>query len=179
MFNPSFREKFIRVMLSRALNTHVSDDYWELWKMEIRSSEDTFNHLMHMHPEGLMHLLRTPARLWRPSCVMLRDIHVTKDGVVHVDGNVNWVSEDLKTIPIKFGTVKGTFTLHHNHLQSLTNCPTHVEGNFSCSINNLTSLEGAPKIVRGFFDCRQQESHTFSEEDVREVCQVNGFVFVD
>lgn len=43
--------------------------------------------------------------------------------------------------------------------------------------NQLTSLEGAPKEVEGLFIC-SNNSVEFTEEQVREVCNVKGNVYV-
>jgi len=52
----------------------------------------------------------------------------------------------------------------------------YINGNFYCYSNQLTSLQGAPKSIRGDFYCKSN-SIKFTEEQVRSVCKVRGYVF--
>ena len=53
-----------------------------------------------------------------------------------------------------------------------------VRGDFDCSYcDNLTSLDGAPQKVGRYFDCSDCGKQ-FTEEEVREVCDVGDKVFV-
>jgi len=52
-----------------------------------------------------------------------------------------------------------------------------VTGEFDCSYNNLTTLEGSPSTVGGYFDCSNNKVK-FTEEQVREVCDVEGNIYV-
>ena len=74
-------------------------------------------------------------------------------------------------------TVNGWFNCSLNNLTSLENCPKIVIGNFYCSYNNLTSLEGAPQKVDRHFICHSNDVK-FTEEQVRDVCDVKGTVYV-
>jgi hypothetical protein len=48
-----------------------------------------------------------------------------------------------------------------------------------CYENNLTSLEGCPSTVGGNFVCGDQKSGVrFTEEQVRDVCDVKGKIYV-
>ena len=55
-------------------------------------------------------------------------------------------------------------------------CPEEVNGNFDCSHNELTSLRGCPVYVSGAFFCHDN-SEQFSEEEVRQVCDVKGRIY--
>lgn len=62
-------------------------------------------------------------------------------------------------------------------LTSLEGAPEKVSGDFSCAdCRSLTSLEGAPKEVDGSFSCFGCKQD-FTEEDVRKVCDVEGFIY--
>ena len=80
---------------------------------------------------------------------------IREDGLVDVDGDIDFFEKSFTKFPIKFGKVSGNFKCWKSYnLTSLEGAPTEVGGNFSCfSCTNLTSLEGAPKSVGGFFYC--------------------------
>jgi len=73
--------------------------------------------------------------------------------------------------------VTGGYYCFSNNLTSLKGCPTKINGYFNCSYNELTSLEGAPKIVKGNFYI-DNNAKQFTEEEVREVIDVKGEVYV-
>jgi hypothetical protein len=63
-------------------------------------------------------------------------------------------------------------------LTSLPNdIPKYISGDFSCSNNKLTSLQYAPKYVGGDFWCHNN-TKKFTEEEVRAVCDVKGYIYV-
>ena len=74
-------------------------------------------------------------------------------------------------------TVSGYFDCSLNKLKSLTGAPKTVGGDFACTQNQLTSLTGAPKTVGGDFFCFYNTVQ-FTEQQVREVCDVKGRVIV-
>jgi len=88
------------------------------------------------------------------------------------DLNLTVLPEMLKDI-----TVDGDFYCGNNNLTSLENCPKTVSGVFGCSSNFLKSLEGAPKFVGEDFMCRFN-SVKFTEQQVRAVCDVKGYIFL-
>lgn len=59
----------------------------------------------------------------------------------------------LKSIPIQFGVVTGSFECQENELISLKGCPRKVGKFFNCGENKLTSLEYGPEIVEGEYHC--------------------------
>ena len=73
--------------------------------------------------------------------------------------------------------VDGNFHCNNNHLTSLKGAPKKVGGNFDCSNNQLISLEGAPKEVGNYFICNRNLA-TFTEKDVRKVCNVEGTIVI-
>ena len=82
----------------------------------------------------------------------------------------------LKGAPEKVG---GNFDCYRCvSLISLEGAPKEVGGNFNCNnCASLTSLEGAPKEVGGGFyciDCKLK----FTEEDVKNISNVNGNIIV-
>ena len=80
----------------------------------------------------------------------------------------------LKGCPEKVG---GNFYCPETNLTSLKGAPKEVTGDFYCSYNKLTSLEGAPEKVGGDFACyHQKNDHTFTREEVEDVCKVKGSI---
>ena len=98
-------------------------------------------------------------RFGRPITVENIDANNYKDYIgkfVNVTCNV-WLNDlGLEKLPIKFGK---------------------VGGDFDCSNNNLTSLEGAPYRVGCEFYCTDNKKK-FTENDVKKVCKVYGYIFV-
>jgi hypothetical protein len=74
-------------------------------------------------------------------------------GLIDVNGNVDFSDKRYKTIPVKFGFVSGGFWCNNNQLTSLKGAPKNVGGSFYCNHNRLISLEGAPKSINGDFYC--------------------------
>lgn len=72
--------------------------------------------------------------------------------------------------------IGGDFFCNDNKLTSLEGAPKQIDGDFNCRDNNLTSLEGAPKQVDNFF-CQNNDKQ-FTEDEVRAVCDVKGFIYV-
>jgi hypothetical protein len=98
--------------------------------------------------------------------------YTIKDGLVHVDGDVDLSRRGLTKLPLKFGEVTGYFLCSYNQLTSLEGAPTRVGGYFDCYGNQLTSLEGAPTRVGGYFDCSNNKLTNL--EGAPEVVE-NGF----
>jgi len=94
-----------------------------------------------------------------------------------VGGGFSCAYNNLTSLQGAPQTVGGNFSCTYNNLTSLQGAPRSVNGNFSCAYNNLTSLQGAPRRVNGDFDCRYLGKR-FTEEEVREVCDVKGNVYV-
>ncbi len=94
-------------------------------------------------------------------------------------GNLSLSGLNLTKLPdiLKDISVGGSFYCYSNKLTSLENCPKTVGGNFNCSINELTSLKGAPTNVGRDFHCNDNPVK-FTEEQVRDVCDVKGKVYV-
>jgi hypothetical protein len=73
-------------------------------------------------------------------------------GVVDVDGDAE-LRTKVKHLPVKFGTVGGSFFCNHNQLTTLEGAPHSVGYNFYCNHNQLTNLKGAPSSVDRNFWC--------------------------
>jgi len=93
--------------------------------------------------------------------------------------------------------VGGDFVCSRNKLTSLINSPKSVGHSFYCYGNNLTTLEGASEFVGYDFDCSSNIELTslsgapkfvgrnfyslrnsFTEEQIRAVCDVKGKVVI-
>ena len=96
---------------------------------------------------------------------------------VEVKGDFSCSDNKLTTLKGAPGTVGGSFWCESNKLTTLTGAPGTVGGDFSCSNNKLTTLQSAPKTVGGDFHCNVNPVN-FTEEDVRAVSNVTGFVDV-
>lgn len=170
-------EKYIRLMLSRALNKTISDDDWREWKENLAIP---VSHLLRIPPSAIIVFLRTPPYLWRPACVNFKDVQISADGTVNVDGRLNWGAEELHELPITFGRVEGSFQIPRNHLKSFKGCPTYIGGSFDCSNNLIESLEHIPSYVGKDFFMQQnaRSDFYFSEAQIREKCNVRGQVYV-
>lgn len=90
----------------------------------------------------------------------IRDFTINDKGLVDVNGDVSLSERPKKLlgcIPIKFGTVRGSFHCNHSELTTLEGCPEVVTGNFYCFSNRLVDLEGCPKEVGRDFDCSHNQ----------------------
>jgi hypothetical protein len=101
---------------------------------------------------------------------------INGDGTIDVDGYVNLTGQSISRnsavnhhfpnlvvdrLPIKFGTVTGSFYCSDNKLTTLDGSPHTVGGNFDCRGNNLTSLKGGPNSVGGDYDMSKNNITTF------------------
>ena len=64
---------------------------------------------------------------------------LNENGEVDVDGNVYMSSMNLTEIPVRFGSVGGSFHCNDNQLTSLKGCPKSIRHTFYCYYNNLTN----------------------------------------
>lgn len=78
---------------------------------------------------------------------------INEDGTVDSYGAVSIHNHRMKRLPVQFGLVDGSFSLHHCGLISLEGCPTSVHGYFSVQDNKITSLKGGPTHVQGQYNC--------------------------
>lgn len=94
-----------------------------------------------------------------------------------VEGDVIFtVSSEFTSIPVKFGTVSGDFSLSGSNWTSLKNCPNEVGGSFSASAcQKITSLQGAPQKIGGGFDC----SHNHKLTSLDGLGEVGGQIYSD
>ncbi len=75
-----------------------------------------------------------------------------KDGVyVDVQGSVYISYCDITEIPVRFGTVTGTFSCFSTRLTTLKNVPHTIGDSLLVHNNNLTSLEYAPRYITNSF----------------------------
>ena len=142
---------------------------------------------------------RVPIVKWLDS-YNIKNYTINDDLTIDVKGDVNLEKQSLSCLPsfIKFNKVSGYFYCSNNHLISLEGCPRTVGGSFLCNINQLTSLEGCPRTVGTDFSCSRNQltslegcpktvggdfycydnKKKFSEEYVRSLCKVKGYIYV-
>ena len=95
-----------------------------------------------------------------------------------VGGGFSCVNNKLTTLQGAPKTVEGgSFYCDGNKLTTLQGGPKTVGGSFYCYNNKLTTLQGAPETVGGDFFCNYNTGN-FTEEDVRAVSNVIGYVYV-
>lgn len=70
------------------------------------------------------------------------------------------------------------FNCSRNNLTSLYGSPRYIWDSFNCSHNNLETLKGAPRYVRSYFGCVGNRGKKFTEDEVRENCEVIGRIEV-
>lgn len=81
------------------------------------------------------------------------DFELINDSVfgykVNVNNNVSLTKKELKKIEVKFGIVRGYFSINYNDIKSLWGCPDEVYENFSAFSNKIESLKYLPQVGRG------------------------------
>jgi hypothetical protein len=77
-----------------------------------------------------------------------------KTGKIDVKGSVVIKTANSNILNnIKFGVVKGNFSVRNTPITNLRFAPDKVGGNFDCSYTNISSLEGCPEYIGGSFEC--------------------------
>ena len=111
------------------------------------------------------------------NCTSLKSLNGTPKKVGEYFNCSNCASlESLEGAPEKVG--RSFYCLGCTSLKSLEGAPKEVGSFFDCSkCTSLKSLEGAPKKVDSFFDC-ERCGKKFTEEDVRNVCDVKDRITV-
>jgi len=109
--------------------------------------------------------------------VGIKKYTINKDLTVDVDGNVELDGMTFEKLPVRFGKVKGWFSVYGcKNLTSLEGCPKEVSGGFTCSkCSKLKSLEGCPGEVGWDFYCYDC-GVSFTEADVKKLCKVGGMI---
>jgi len=82
----------------------------------------------------------------------IKNYTINGDMTVDVDGDVELDNISLRSIPLKFKKVTGTFDCSFNSLKTLEGSPQIVGDSFICSFNDLKSLEYSPTTVSEVFD---------------------------
>lgn len=82
---------------------------------------------------------------------------INDDYSVDVKGDVTLYDKGLTCIPVKFGTIKGSFNIGGNFIKSLHNCPQRIIGGNFYTHNSmlLTCLLGGPVYVDGDYIATQ------------------------
>jgi hypothetical protein len=111
----------------------------------------------------------------------VEDYTINDDYTINVHNWVDLYNKNLVEFPeyIQFYKIEGSFTCTQNKFISLRGCPEQVAGYFACSNNNLISLEGCPKFVNGDFICKFNKGIQITEEDVRKICKIKGYITIE
>ena len=122
--------------------------------------------------EEFRHVDLTPEQVEWLNSVVKGTWKLTSEGRVDVNGSVNAAArKDLKTFPVEFGKVTGSFDCSNcPSLTTLQGSPRKVGGDFYCSgCDSLTTLQGSPSEVGGDFDCYHCPSLTTLQGSPSEV----------
>ena len=95
----------------------------------------------------------------------------------NIPGNCYIATHGVKTLE-GCPKITGGFHMWNNDLESMKGGPEYVGGDFSLGDTKITSLEGCPKTVKGDFVCFGPLGRKFSEEKIREVCDIGGSVYL-
>lgn len=110
----------------------------------------------------------------------IRNYTIQDDGTVDVDGLVSIIFDRRITkLPLKFGTVTGSFHCNNNGLTTLEGAPHTVGAGFECQYNFLTNLEYSPQRVGTWFQCQDNDltSLVGSPEKVEDFnCSNNNLI---
>lgn len=85
---------------------------------------------------------------------------INDDLTVSVKGSIIFVAESLRSFPVNFRDVSGSFRCNNGSLTSLLGSPRSVGIHFFCHSNQITSLQGGPETVGGSFDCAHNQLTT-------------------
>lgn len=88
---------------------------------------------------------------------------INSEGLVDVDGNVQFDNFNCDKLPLMFGVVTGNFSICNIELLTLEGCPTYVGGYFQCYGNKLKNLKHGPKYVGGEYNCALNRLKNFEE----------------
>ena len=90
----------------------------------------------------------------KPSVDGAISVHVLRSGKIEVTGNVTLRIKDVKVLPVRFGTVYGSFDIGYSAIDNLAGAPSKVYGSFIISDTAIRSLEGSPEYVYSNYACR-------------------------
>jgi len=79
----------------------------------------------------------------------------------------------LKGLP---KSTSGDLVIYETGLSSLVGAPTTINGDFAVIGNKITSLKGMPKKITGDFTLTRNGKTKFTEEEIREICNIGGKV---
>ena len=148
----------------------------------------------------LTNLIGAPKRVSGTFSCSYNENLISLEGAPKEIGNA-FICTGCKLTSLKFGPIEvdTVYKCNDNLLTSLEGAPKVVHDIFDCSINRLTSLVGAPEIVHGAFYgshnyfqslegipkkidgsfyCGFTRGKTFTEDEVRSLCQIGGSVNV-
>jgi hypothetical protein len=105
---------------------------------------------------------------------------INDDLSIDVNERVDLWNKNLDKLPdyIEFNRIFGNFNISDNDLISMKGFPKIIYDDFYCCNNILTSLKGCPKKVHGNFYFKGNKGTKFTEEDIREVCNVSFVILL-
>jgi hypothetical protein len=131
------KNRVVRYDQQKKMFRFLDDNYKVIRKILLHSPERV------AYIEYIMNTLKIPVNKYK----------VNSDLSVDVTGNIDFSSQNLKKIPIKFGVVNGDFCISYNQLNNLVNSPSQISGYFDCSSNEIYTLVGGPRFVAGGYYC--------------------------
>jgi len=116
---------------------------------------------------------------WQHICEDWGIVNAQKDeqGLIKVNGNVDFAYSALLELPLNFSEVTGNFDIAYSAIRNLKGCPKHIGGNFDiveCKLNDLSKF---PEHICG-------DMHAYgnyfglTEEQIREHVKVDGVIYL-
>lgn len=99
-------------------------------------------------------------------------------GPKEVETDYYCYANELRSLDGSPKNIYGNFDCSDNRLNTLLHGPEIVHGSFNCSGNMLKSLQGFPKEIYGDVDFRSNYGPSFTEEEVRAICHIDGKILV-
>jgi len=116
---------------------------------------------------------------WPDICEDWGILNAEKDeqGLIKVNGNVDFAYSNLTELPLNFSEVNGNFDIAYSTIRNLKGCPKYVGGFFDVTECGLHDLSNFPDHIGG--DLHAYGNYFgLTEEEIREHVKVDGVVYL-
>jgi len=116
---------------------------------------------------------------WPEICEDWGIVNAQKDeqGLIKVNGNVDFAYSNLTEMPLNFSEVTGNFDIAYSTIRNLKGCPRFVGGNFDIVECKLKDLSHFPEHIGG--DLHAYGNYfAINEEEIREHVKVDGVIYL-
>jgi hypothetical protein len=116
---------------------------------------------------------------WQHICEDWGMVNAEKDeqGLIKVNGNVDFAYSNLSELPLNFSEVTGNFDIAYSAIRNLKGCPKYVGGNFDIVECKLKDLSHFPEHIGGDLHA-YGNSFAITEEEIREFIKVDGVIYL-